>query len=398
MTRLVFLGCIAYLVVGLGQLVIGAVMEPMIHAYGVQYSDGGQLVMHQFLGGMVGMLLTPWLIRKFGKKTVLLSVLGITIAAEAVYVMLPPWTVMLTIAPLAGFGLGTTESVVGSFIIGSTGKNANVAMSRVEVFFGVGALLMPFAGALLIANGYWRMTFGVVGLLAIGALLLWVFYWPSLLDKRPEDSSGSGSPAAAKPAVMSRRYLPVLFAGIAFFALYVGLEMSFIHYLPSLLVASNGLSESSATLALSLFWGAMVLGRLVAGQIADRFGGVTYLLLMCAISTVTFGAMGLLTGAAETFILTFGTGLFMSGMFAIALVFTNRAIPGHTERTTSLLMAAGGIGGAVIPRATGWFMDDFGPDATRWLFTGCAVLLFLVMIFAAAAARRTKPEARSAAA
>ncbi|MCQ6561867.1 MFS transporter [Paenibacillus mendelii] len=398
MTRLVFLGCFAYLVVGLGQLVIGAVMEPMIHAYGVQYSDGGQLVMHQFLGGMTGMLLTPWLIRKFGKKAVLLTVIGITIAAEAVYVMLPPWTIMLAIAPLAGFGLGTTESVVGSFIIGSTGKNANVAMSRVEVFFGIGALLMPFAGALLIAAGYWRMTFGIVGLLAVGALLLWVFYWPTLLDQPSEDSGSHDDAAPAVTAGGSRRYLPVLMAGIAFFALYVGLEMSFIHYLPSILVGSNGLSESSATLALSLFWGAMVLGRLVAGQMADRFGGAAYLLLVCAVTAVLFSVMGLLTGAAATFILTFGTGLFMSGMFAIALVFTNRAIPGQTERTTSLLMAAGGIGGALVPKATGWFMDDFGPEATRWLFTGCALLLFLVMIAAAAAARSKKPAARPAAA
>ena len=54
MNRLIFLGCIAYLVVGLGQLVVGSVMEPMVHAYGIEYGDGGQLVMNQFLGVLFG--------------------------------------------------------------------------------------------------------------------------------------------------------------------------------------------------------------------------------------------------------------------------------------------------------------------------------------------------------
>jgi len=395
MSRLVFLGCMAYLVVGLGQLVMGTVMEPMVQAYGVQYGDGGQLVMHQFLGGMVGIMCSPWLIRKFGKKAVLLTALAIMTAAEATYMLLPSWGVMLSIAPFAGFGFGTTESVVGAFIIGAAGAKANVAMSRVEVFFGVGALLMPFAGAALISAGYWKAAFGIVALLAIGTFFLWAYYWPTILNQTTDQDTR----LPAKHQISERAHpllVPLLSAGFLFFAFYVGLEMSYVHYLPSILVTSNGMSESTATLALSLFWGAMSVGRLVSGHLADRFGSATYLLTVCIINAALFIMMGWMTTTVATFILAFAAGLFMSGMFAIALVFTNHAAPGRVEKTTSLLMAAGGVGGALFPKATGWFMDDFGVDATRWLFAGCAIALFSIMLVSAWIVRKINPKPQQA--
>lgn len=380
MARLVILGCLAYLVVGIGQLVVGTVMEPMVEAYGIKYGDGGQLVMNQFLGGLVGVMLAPWLIRRIGKKPVILGALSVMTVAEIIYAFLPSWSVMLTVAPLAGFGFGTTEVVVGALIIGSAAGNANVAMSRVEIFFGVGALLMPFAGAALISYGLWDASFAVVGGMAGITLAAWFFFWPKILDRPQESASASSAGLSAMPH--RGRALVVLAACSAFFAVYVGLEMSFVHYLPSLLVNQNGLSDSAASLTLSVFWGAMAIGRLVSGQAADRWGGGVYLLATCAAAAAIFVLMGGLSATWSTVVLIGLAGLAMSGMFAIALVFANRAVPGMTERTTSLLIASGLVGGALLPKLTGWFLDGNGAEATRWLFAGYAALMLAVIVWA----------------
>ena len=395
MGRLVLLGCIAYLVVGIGQLVVGTVMEPMVASYGIKYGDGGQLVMNQFLGGLIGIALAPWLMGKIGKKPLLLGALGIMAAAEFIYTLHPTWSVMLTTAPFAGFGFGTMEAVVGSFIIGSALGNANVAMSRVEIFFGVGALLMPFAGAALISGGYWDSAFGLVGGLAAVTLVAWLIFWPTILDRPIEHTVHSEAGLRRMPH--RGLALVVLAACSAFFAVYVGLEMSFVHYLPSLLVNQNGLSESTASLSLSLFWGALTIGRMVSGQAADRWGGGVYLLVTCVAAALIFTLLGGVGGTWSTFALTFLAGLAMSGMFAIALVFANRAVPGMTERTTSLLMAFGGIGGALMPKLTGWFLDENGEEATRWLFAGFAVLMLAIIVWALLSAKALG-RARSAAA
>jgi len=134
----------------------------------------------------------------------------------------------------------------------------------------------------------------------------------------------------------------------------------------------------------------MTVGRLAAGPAADRFGGAAYLIAMCGANALVFVLMIGLDGAPMTFVLTALSGLAMSGMFSIALVFANRAVPGMTERTTSLLMAAGGVGGALMPKLTGWFLDRYAEDATRWLFAGFGILLLLVMVWAAASAYRLR--------
>lgn len=405
MIRLIWLGCLAYLTIGLGQLVVGAVMEPMVHAYGVQYGDGGQLVMNQFLGGLAGTLCAPWLMRRVGRRSLLLGAMCLMAVAEIVYVTAPPWGAMLVLGPVAGFGFGTTETVVGSFVIASAGERANVAMSRVEVSFGLGALLMPFVGALLIDIEQWRLAFGVVAALAVVSIALWAVFWPSVLNTAPGAGTHAHAPDAKSSAIAVRLPLLgtgparwVLIACAAFFFLYVGFEMSYAHYLPTLLVQNGGITEASAALALGVYWGAMTVGRLYAGHLADRIGSAAYLLSMCALAAVAFILMGFFGGAAAMFVLAAVAGLAMSGMFAIALVFANRYAPGMTERTTSLLMACGLFGGAVLPKLVGWSLDDLGDDATRWLLAGFALLLLAVAAVASSASRSASRAAKEIAA
>jgi len=391
MTRLLILGSLAYIMVGIGQLVIGTVMEPMVHAYGVGYGDGGQLVMHQFLGGMAGVLGAPWLMGKIGRKKLLLGAIGIIAVIQTLYSLAPAWPVMLVLAPLTGIGFGMTEATVASFVIAAAAGNANRAMSRVEVFFGVGALLMPFAGSMLISAGLWKMSFLAVAVTAAITWAAWLLLWPKILDKSSEESMQTSSDSGLHAATAGRARggaSLMLAVCILFFFVYVGFEMSFIHYLPSMMVQNNGLSDATASLSISLYWLAMTVGRLAAGPAADRFGGSAYLIAMCGANAVVFLLMIGLDSAPMTFVLAALSGLAMSGMFSIALVFANRVMPGMTERTTSLLLAAGGVGGALLPKLTGWFLDRFEEDLTRWLFAGFGILLLLVMIWAASAAYR----------
>lgn len=396
MTRLVWLGCIAYLTIGLGQLVAGSVMEPMVRAYGIGYGDGGQLVMHQFLGGLAGTLCAPWLVRIAGRKRLLLASFALMAAAELIFALQPSWGIMLAVSPLAGFGFGTVETLVGSLIISAAGEKANVAMSRVEVFFGVGALTIPFAGAALIQAGQWRLAFACVGVLASLTLVLWAVLWPGVLHS--SDRAGRESKRSAPTLLpLSARTRLTLAACACFFFVYVGFEMSFVHYLPSLLVQTGGLTDASATLALSVFWGAMTLGRLVAGQLADRFGGATYLIVSCAVAAAAFILMSLPSGIGLTMALIFVAGFAMSGMFAIALVFGTRAAPDRTVRVTSILMACGLLGSAVLPRITGGFLDRFDAAPTFILLAGIAVLMLVIAAVAVASRRAGRPERAAAA-
>jgi FHS family glucose/mannose:H+ symporter-like MFS transporter len=74
-------------------------------------------------------------------------------------------------------------------------------------------------------------------------------------------------------------------------------------------------------------------------------------------------------------------GLFMSGIFAISLLYANHLLPGKIEKTTSILIASGGVGGALMPLVIGWIMDHFTVNAAvNFIIAGTLVLLVMSIV------------------
>ncbi|MFD0957817.1 MFS transporter [Paenibacillus chungangensis] len=399
MKRLIWIGCLSYLVIGIAHVVGGAVLEPMMAHYGLAYKDGGQWIMNQFLGFLAGVLSAPFLSGKMGKRGVVLLAMGVLTVSEAAYSLLLPWGWMLAVAPFAGFGFGMTEAIVGAMVIDLVKNGKASAVSRLETFFGLGALLIPITAAFLIQHHIWQLSFPILAALSGITFVLWLsmsFGNETDDSLAVQHSAGKvNSPDAAVSVKHGKRgqagvygyaysALPFLALSALFFMIYVGMEMSFSNYLPSIMIARSGMEEAGAAAVLGLFWGMVVVGRLFAGVLADRIGYVRYLVYATIGATVVISLMSIVEGLTGMLILTALCGLFFSGMFGIALVYANELLPGMTERTTSILVAFGGLGGAIFPRMTGWMMDAFHAGATLWyiavLVSALLVLLIVMLV------------------
>ncbi|RFA32185.1 hypothetical protein CAI16_18845 [Virgibacillus dokdonensis] len=77
--------------------------------------------------------------------------------------------------------------------------------------------------------------------------------------------------------------------------------------------------------------------------------------------------------------MTFIIGLFLSGIFAITIVYANSVIRGSTIYITSTLIASGGVGGSLIPLIIGWEMDHFYSQVI--IGTLFCVLLIMSILF-----------------
>ncbi|REK69474.1 MFS transporter [Paenibacillus paeoniae] len=395
MKKLLWMGCLSYLVIGIAHVIGGTLLEQLITHYGITYKDGGQWIMNQFIGFMFGVLLAPALTSRIGKRGAVLVAMALLTLSEAAYSLLLPWGWMLAFAPIAGIGFGMTEAIVGATIIDLMKGKAS-AMSRLETFFGIGALLIPITAALLIQQHVWQLSFPILAAMAGITFVLWLTMSFGCLDdslsppqRAAVGGEGSVQQAAAMPQYKSPntgllgyapKSIPFLALSAAFFLIYVGMEMSFSNYLPSILILRTGMTDSTATAALSLFWGTMVLGRLFAGIIADRIGYAKYLFITTAAAAVVFVGMIVFEQQALLLALIALSGLCFSGVFGIALVYANGLLPGMTERTTSLLVALGGIGGAVFPRLTGWFMDRFSTGPTLYYLSALVLALLVVLV------------------
>jgi FHS family glucose/mannose:H+ symporter-like MFS transporter len=396
--KLLWIGCLSYLVIGIAHVVGGSILEQLIEHYGVTYKDGGQWIMNQFLGFMVGVLLAPTLTARIGKRGAVLLAMGLLTVSEAAYSLLLPWGWMLAFAPIAGIGFGMTEAIVGAVIIDLVKGKAS-AMSRLETFFGIGALIIPVTVAFLIREHVWQLSFPILSAMAGITFVLWLTMSFGKLDDQLSltaaksaapgddligsvDGRGEAVAASAREKGLlgySSKLLPFLVLSALFFLVYVGMEMSFSNYLPSILITRTGLGEAAAAASLSLFWGTVVIGRLFAGMIADRIGYARYLMIAVVGALVVFGLMTLTGELYWMMALIALSGLFFSGVFGIALVYANSLLPGMTERTTSLLVAFGGIGGAVFPRVTGWLMDRYDVELTVGYLATLVVFMLLLL-------------------
>ncbi|MFC0212730.1 MFS transporter [Paenibacillus chartarius] len=443
MKKLLWIGCLAYLLTGFTHVILGAVLPELLAHYQGTYSDGGRIVFIEFAGFLCGVLLMPRLAGAISRRRALLTAALLLGSAEVLLSLLPPWNVAMALAGMAGLGFGLTEGGIGTLVLIAAKEKQAVAMSRLEVFFGLGALLMPFISSFLIMQGVWRLSFLVLGISALAMIPVWAKMSFGELDEllgarkrglRTRDEAetragGSGaesaagsrrrseadsvtdsgigsvtdsvadSAAAAAGTVQQRgkeqpgraphygtRGLIVLGLFICVFFFYVGAEVAIVNYLPSVFTDKLSLTSSAATLSVTAYWLAMVIGRLVAGNIAEAVTYRSFMLWSVAGTVVVLVGLAFTNGLIGAFAFVLASGLLMAGMFAVALIYANRLLPeALTERTTSLLIAAGGLGGSLLPLLVGRIMDAEGASAAVWSFAA-AMLLMLVLLAAAAAA------------
>ncbi len=369
-------------------MVAGALLPELLSYYKRDYSDGGTVLFAQFIGFLAGVLASPEGNRAIGRKNMLLLALGLLAISYATFGNLPPWYGVIGIAFVAGLCSGTIEAAIGSMIIDSVKENTAVAMSRLEVFFGIGALTMPAVVSVLIVYENWQLALYMIAAFSVLLMIVWFRTDLPVVSHqepvaRPEQGKGGRLP-------YDRGDMPIVATFIFFFFLYVGIEMSIANYMPSIFIELSRVDSSVASLSVTFFWGAMSVGRLFAGRIAQKIGYTGYLLWSCILSLLVLTTLPMLADIRYAFLSIVLLGLSMSGIFAIALLLANRMLPGRTERTTSLLIASAGIGGACLSYLTGLGMEELSVTKTLWGLVGFTLIMLLTMSFLSRQKKRTK--------
>jgi FHS family glucose/mannose:H+ symporter-like MFS transporter len=376
MGAFVWMASVMYAMSGLSNVALGCVLTLLLRHYGVSYTMGGQLVLLQFMGFLVGVSISSLLVRAFGRRwTLVIACLCITIA-DLVTGALPPLPILAAMCFLNGFGISCTEATIASTIMEWFVGRRAVVMSRLEVAFGVGSVIMPLVTSGFIAINNWTLGFWTVGLLSLLIGLSWFF-----VPIRPQTRVGEGprdapSVAPQVTGIGAKSTLLALFLGIIF--MYVGIESCLNNFLPSLFISYVRIGEGTASVTVTVFWISMVIGRALTGWVVRKVPYSPFLLWSIGTTLLLLAALSIWRNAIFAFIVVFLVGLSMSGIFVITMVFANHSFPGHEQRITRLVTAFAGLGGAMVPGLFGWFMDHLSIAKSLWCLTGFTLLLFMM--------------------
>ena len=381
MKRLLWISYLSYFFIGFAQIAIGSVLRLLLKHYDIGYDQGGVLIFSQISGFVVGVLAAPWVSRSMGRRGgLMLSFICISVATFG-FSMLPAWILILILAPVAGFGLGMVEAVIGALVIEATpfGEKAKT-FSLLNVFFGLGAVLMPILSAALIAADVWLWSFVIVGALSIIMTFIW---WRIPFSDNLNKLLGSQIPLRHDQLQKSATgytgislLILLLFMGIFF--LYVGVEVTVANFIPTVMVESLQTNEETALFGVTLLWIAITTGPMYAGAIAEKWGYAAYMLSHTAFAVLFILGILLASQAWLFFLMVFMLGLTLSGLFAIALVYADSMLPGRIEQLTSILIASGGIGGVLLPLFTGWSLKHLSVTSTMLVWAGMIMLMFLL--------------------
>lgn len=371
-----------YFLCGHALVVFGSVMPQIIEHYHLSYTEGGFFVFLGTAGFLLGVVFTSFLTKRYPYKTVI-SVASISIAiVQCIMVFVPPVKVVYLLNLVNGVLLSIVQIVVATIIMDIFVGRRAVMMSRTEVSFGIGALCMPIISSILIAFVEWRYSFLVTSTLGILVAVFWQMVSVPLVDREQVDYLEAKNPPPRAMTSQLKWILLCLFLLMIF--VYDGIETSLNNFLPSIFINYFEVSASYATLSVSIFWLAMVVGRALTGWIVKK---VTYhrFLLWSIIGTIfLFCSFTLWKNFIFCYTILFLLGLTMSGIYSVTMVFANHTFPGMTGTVTSLVTGFAGIGSAVFPAFFGYTMDHTNTFVSLWILTSYACLflfLLLVLIF-----------------
>jgi FHS family Na+ dependent glucose MFS transporter 1 len=356
---------VMFVALGLSIAVIGPTLPGLAEQTSTYLSQISILFTTHSLGYLVGSYFGGRFYDRLPGHT-LLVVLLIAMAIALFIIPITPllWVMAISVF-VAGVGGGGLD-VGGNLMLAWTHRqNVGPYMNGLHFFFGVGAFLSPIIMAqAVLATGSFKWGYWMIALMTLPAAL-WLLRLPSPIIIYQQDDSESGT---------SDRLL--LLTVIAFFFLYVGGEASFGGWIYTYTLTLDLASETNAAYLTSVFWGALMVGRLVSIPLAVRFRSSNLLwvdLIGCLLSIMLI--LLLPHSPTAIWVGTIGVGFSMASMFPMMMTLAERRL-GLTGKITGLFLIGASLGGMTVPWLIGQLFEGVGPKVTMWV-------ILVVMVLAA---------------
>jgi len=329
-----------------------AVLKQMHGFTDAQY---GAIFLPQVAMAVLGAVAGATLARRLGLQSLLwLSAGGnglsqLALAASAWVMPSLAFPVILVGTALLGLSFGLGGAPLNGYPPRFFPARAPTAVVALHTLMGLGLMVGPLLAGGFGLLGWWLgFPLSLLGLSVILAVVAASLRLPAV------GGDESTPRAQADPPLRSAAFW--IFAAVA--VLYAFAEGTFANWAAIYLRDAKGMSEVVAGLALSVFWGAMVAGRLLVSVAVAWISPRSIWLALPALMVVAF----LLLPAADTPPLGLGlfalAGLACSAFFPLTITLASERFPEHVAWVSSMLIAAlmlgVGMGSFVIGPLREW--------------------------------------------
>lgn len=386
-TVLALLAFVAFVSLGMPDGLLGVSWPSIRGDLGLPLDALGLLVVVQTAGYLASSFLTGRLLQLLPIG----SLLALSTAAAATallgFAVTPSWWPMLALGCLAGLGGGAVDAGLNAY--GATHFSART-LNWLHAFFGLGTTIGPLLVTAVLGAGHdWRWSYVITG---SAQLLLAAVFWRRRAGWLQLAATAGDRPPARAARARDTLRQPAVRLGMLTFFVYTGMEITTAQWTYSLLTIGRGVPATTAGLMVSLYWGSMMVGRVLFGIVADRVP-MAATLRLCILASL---AGALLLWLEPTRLLSF-VGLMLLGLghapiFASLISLTPRRVgTAHADSAIGFQVAAAALGGAVLTALAGLAARSAGLEVIGAAIVLYGVVLLVLYELLMGAGRRSEP-------
>lgn len=358
--------CVGMLTFGIVLTILGAVLPNVIERFGIDKAQAGSLFLLMTFGILAGSLVFGPMVDRYGYKGMLLLGIGLILTGLEGMAFAPSMPILRVTIALIGFGGGIVNGGTNALVADISTEGKAAGLNLLGVFFGIGAVGVPFILATF--GGRYENSTIVAG---VGALVLIPFLFiasnPFPAPKHPQ-----GFPIAAAGRLMRDPLL--LLMGLMLF-LESGMEIMVGGWTSTFVNEVLAVTARTALIVLSLYWLGMMLARLALGTFLRKVQG-TRVLYVCISIGILAAFVLVMTGN----LLIACLGVFFLGVGFAATVPTILGFVGDryaelSGTAFSLVIAMALCGGMLLPWLAGVVGDSYGMRASFVIVPVALVIL-----------------------
>ena len=383
--------CLTLLAVGWTGLLIPSLLRSIKETFDQTDAGIGLVYLVYALAYALGSFAGGPLTERAGRRLILGGAVVTMAAGVAGLGLAPSWPAFVLATVAIGVGAGCLDGGANGLVLDVYREGRGRAMSLLHTSFSVGALAAPLLVGRLVDGGVtWQaVTVGTAVVLVLLVLAYLLVPMPSArrLAQPVEATVPSGGEARDSGRLLSG---PLLLLGIAI-AAYVAAEIGVSNWVVAFLEPAP---LTTATLALSLFWAGLTVGRLVSSVIADRFDHVRFT-IVCAIAMgVTIAVASLAPSLPLAIAAFFAAGVASGPVFPMIVAIGGERFPDRSAAVGGALTGMAVVGSTIYPPAMGLLSVTVGLTVAMLGSAALAIVCVLALwAFSRAIVPKANPQA-----
>lgn len=378
---------LAFVSLGLPDSLLGSAWPTMQTAMGVPSAYAGYVSMTIAFMTILSSLFSPKVIQKLETKWIVIGSITLTVVGLVGFSYAEQYWILLLFAVPYGLGAGSIDASLNHYVASNYSSRV---MHFLHCFYGLGAVISPNIMALALTYARWNEGYRWTAFIQIGILAACILSLP-LWKINAQQEQNTEHSARMRDAIRVPGVIPTL---IAFFA-YCGGEATCFLWTSSYFAGTKqGMEPQLIASFGSLIFGGLMVGRLIAGFIANRLGDRNMIRMGLLVEAV---------GILLVWIPNEGYFLAMAGFFIIGMGMgpiypaIQHMAPQNFGRTYSacvigLQMASAYIGSTFMPTVFGFLQQNIGIGIMPVYLMVFAVLNFVFLEMAYRAVRAHSPQ------